>query len=646
MDAAIDSMLSSLGPEQVEKFIGDVGTNEVAHFVTVLEAFMNRQPRLLLGEMAQLELLSPSQARSLANARSKQIFEDWSLMRSVIEHHGNIVGKRWLKKTITKRREILLSNFPSMAKSHRPDLKAYRMSNLKLSEQERKASYAWPYINIEDLTQPNLLPMFLDTRARHPPEVFVDADLDACTIGLVTRILGAPRLHGYHIHLTGRHTPDTYGEITQCRGDAIPGNISACEEGMLPQVGLFVLEIQEQIYRFLASFCKAILHDVPENEMAIASPSIQSETPYVLIKEGKLPSLVTITTEAPYRPPAGLKFERLRSIVNAKLLEIEDHLLALREDPSLLEEAILLQAEHRFEQVLDKDGKLHPRLTETELKSDFWVKVVADTLAYPLELLQVWSNFSKQMETVVKLHQQHTFSSATHPSGDFAFALYRLYFHLSQYLNSCLAVLESGVCSSPPLRQFYTRTQNGSSLSIYKYERRAETSEQGIVADLLWMLENLLLPTFSAKPKKLGIHTLIEEIELLIDQNTAAKRLITPWVAYHFSNLSIISQGLRQIELFQPIAQNLQGNVLKHSVKLSKDFNDTTKLQKTIQKLQFKGKITELGTPVKGRFEYPIEKRRTKEVVDILRRSEANLDRFWQAVDNELKQKNALPRYL
>lgn len=44
-----------------------------------------------------------------------------------------------------------------------------------------------------------------------------------------------------------------------------------------------------------------------------------------------------------------------------------------------------------------------------------------------------------------------------------------------------------------------------------------------------------------------------------------------------------------------------------------------------------------------SRFNYPIDKRRTAENVDILRTAEKNLDDFWLKVDRELLDKDGIP---
>lgn len=52
-----------------------------------------------------------------------------------------------------------------------------------------------------------------------------------------------------------------------------------------------------------------------------------------------------------------------------------------------------------------------------------------------------------------------------------------------------------------------------------------------------------------------------------------------------------------------------------------------------LHEISHSSEIVRLGQPSDGKFNYPIEKRRTKENVEALRRAEGHLDAFWAAID-------------
>jgi hypothetical protein len=50
--------------------------------------------------------------------------------------------------------------------------------------------------------------------------------------------------------------------------------------------------------------------------------------------------------------------------------------------------------------------------------------------------------------------------------------------------------------------------------------------------------------------------------------------------------------------------------------------------------------VYQYADPTDGKFEYSVHRRRNKQNVEIMRRSEANLDAFWEAVDQHYRSRN------
>lgn len=57
------------------------------------------------------------------------------------------------------------------------------------------------------------------------------------------------------------------------------------------------------------------------------------------------------------------------------------------------------------------------------------------------------------------------------------------------------------------------------------------------------------------------------------------------------------------------------------------------RISAALHEISHSSEIVRLGQPSDGKFNYPIEKRRTKENVEALRRAEGHLDAFWAAID-------------
>src|SRR5438045_7752789 len=100
------------------------------------------------------------EVRKKARERSQKILSDWKLLNTIIERQEAVIQKRWLKKTREQRKKILLSAWPNMSLTHRPDFEAFTKEKRGTTIRFKEA-YMWPYINQEDLMRPRLLLLFL-----------------------------------------------------------------------------------------------------------------------------------------------------------------------------------------------------------------------------------------------------------------------------------------------------------------------------------------------------------------------------------------------------------------------------------------------------------------------------------------------------
>ena len=87
--------------------------------------------------------------------------------------------------------------------------------------------------------------------------------------------------------------------------------------------------------------------------------------------------MAALAAEAPYRLPTDLDFGRIQAIVAAKVKELKDHLLAMREDPGYFLECIQCQGEHRQEHVLDRNVRKDSRIGKLE----FWDFVLGSMIS-------------------------------------------------------------------------------------------------------------------------------------------------------------------------------------------------------------------------------------------------------------------------
>ena len=68
---------------------------------------------------------TPDEVRKEARKRVTKIFKDWTLLNHIVQRQEATIQKRWLKKTREQRKNTLLSAWPNMSASHRPDMEAF-----------------------------------------------------------------------------------------------------------------------------------------------------------------------------------------------------------------------------------------------------------------------------------------------------------------------------------------------------------------------------------------------------------------------------------------------------------------------------------------------------------------------------------------
>jgi hypothetical protein len=96
----------------------------------------------------------------------ESIINDYNTLKNIVLRHEALIRKRWLKKTTIQRRHILLAAWPNMSEMHRPDYVEEMdrlMQAMSTNDKSKLPSDActWPYINLEDLTKPRSLLIYL-----------------------------------------------------------------------------------------------------------------------------------------------------------------------------------------------------------------------------------------------------------------------------------------------------------------------------------------------------------------------------------------------------------------------------------------------------------------------------------------------------
>lgn len=212
--------------------------------------------------------------------------------------------------------------------------------------------------------------LLLHFRGRYHPKEFVHSDVEQAALGETSGTTMPAFLNEYTMYFHRGETANTYGELVSWDDDEDAFENMTNEVGMHPGHGLQALEIQQRIYTFLVKWSRGLLQDVPP---LTESDILANSGPPTALAD--ITSLQIIALKAPYRIPAHLDLARLQAIASAGRNAREDHLWALREDPSYFADAMEEVSEHRQERLLDTKGQQNPTLKEPG-RPLFWNRVL------------------------------------------------------------------------------------------------------------------------------------------------------------------------------------------------------------------------------------------------------------------------------
>ncbi|KAI1083125.1 hypothetical protein F5B20DRAFT_528684 [Whalleya microplaca] len=612
---------------------------------TMMAALGMGQP----GGLPMPRFITEDQVLAEARPMAQRIFKNWEILKVITERREETIQKRWVKKSRPKRRALLLEAWPNMPQSHRPDIAAWKREGKQSNwTRDRDATpFMWPHINLEDLSKTEPLLLMLNSRARYAPDYFATADLAPTRFGFVSQMITSAFLNGYVMMFRGRKTPETYGQLYSWDDHEDASEWLSSERGNHPGEGLWILEIQDRLYDFLVNCCRQILHDIPAKSLADSSLPVLPEPPLVTAKTSSegIESLAIASFEAPYKVPADLDLDRLEAVVEAKLADAEDHIWSLREDPGYFAKALNEGKEHRLESLPDKRGQPHPVFSRS--KTDLlWERIVAETINNALDEADLWNAIYEKVVDLRQLARKHanSFTPDDDLPSDLAMAFYKLYIHLDRYQEAILSEsnLLKGFCASPPMRSHYVREVPFPD----EYDKMTAVSRNIPQTDaegaLIW-----IFATLSDQRQRflMGRKALLTEIELLFRQDSSAKRLVSGWISDKIATFAVICEAFHQIELYQPWAAGFQYNIASRMDTLNKDFFQVSTKYTGMRHREVKNmwpKVASRGNPTDGRFNYPVDKSRTRENVEAMRQAEANLDGFWALLLGSLRKAGAM----
>ncbi|SMR52802.1 unnamed protein product [Zymoseptoria tritici ST99CH_1E4] len=582
--------------------------------------------------------ITPSEVRKTRSHRAASIFKNYHLLHGILERHEATIQKRWNKRSNPQKRAILTKAWGSkMPSGHRPDFQHLRKGTATIpqNDMQHRQEYMWPFINEEGLMKSKTLLLFLNARGRNSPADFAAADLESMHVGLITAAVMPAFLNEYVMVFTGRHDAEGYGELLHWDDHTEAFEWLMTKRCPNPGEGLLILESQDKIMSFLVATATEILHDISDQQL-LDYPL--QDPPPIPANDSGFDSLAAMASEAPYRVPARLSFSRIESLLAARRDAAADNMWALREDPAYYSELLLTARDHRHETLPDLNGHVHPlfRFGREEI---LWARVIANEITNAFIQLEIFTNLQEQAARLKTMQNQY--NCDVHPEKDlpkpYLDAILRFRYYLKYASKGPIGLLKHALVSSPAFRSKFARRpeERPEELRI-DVMRKAGKKMDLDEAEFLWLATILWEDGHDSSVVRLPI--IVDELQRLVDTSAKTKSLVSSHIAVGMSDLAIITECLRQIDIYQPWSNQFEEQMVDRMEAIEKEFSRTaapwTRLLRAVTGSQTA--LAKYGAASEGRFNYPIEKRRTRETTEAMQRAEANLDLFWRKVDEIL----------
>ncbi|TGO47477.1 hypothetical protein BOTNAR_0523g00010 [Botryotinia narcissicola] len=556
-------------------------------------------------------------AAAILNA--EELTKNWSLLRKILGAYEPVIRKRWPKKSKVKRAQLLREVYPEIPKQHAPEfdnLRA-RWTGAPVNSNRNQKFMETPYINLEDLTQGIFLPLFLNSRGRYSPHLFVHADLYTMHFGLNMWEIPEPKIYDGLTpwkRAVVFKNPDSEKCIEFLESKERSDEAYASGLGFPPGKAMVVLRAQVFTYRFLVKCCSVILHDNPTLLDDNHDFNNVTEPEQISPSSSQRLSLLFSATESLYRPPSQIDFQRIEDLLETGRAAAEDHLWSLRGDPSY------------FAKMLDAQGKDNCFSSDENAKGLEMLVI----LEYACISLLLWNNlrddFRHWRNLEKKYSEEITYDRQLPSEYEREFACF--WDNLSRASNYLrMDILRREIVFSNTFQPSVLQDI----LLDYSYAIQGDI-KAGAQDKLFFILYEL---SQNEAILYCSLPDLFDELERYLLANPAEKDRITNLGQSILSDVGIVASISRDLYLYQPWTSTVNQQ-LKTDDGTIKAITDT-KWKRTMDvfaNLETKAK-DELAKLVESPncFHYPAERRRNAANNHRMRQAEELLDKVWDCID-------------
>ncbi|KAL8853006.1 MAG: hypothetical protein Q9221_002154 [Calogaya cf. arnoldii] len=537
------------------------------------------------------------------------IFDDWGKLRTTTRLHGEALARRWTKRTVPKRKKILLGAWPGINPLHRPDFEVIRHG---LEGPSTRDALLLPYINSEDLSSEKNLLEFMNARAKVHPEYFAFSDSLRHKTAVTLKAIKPAAQYTKVMLLVGQQSRETYGKLRSI-SDAEVENIIWTGYAFQLAHGIVILETQQRLYRFLLRCAELLLHDTDLSQVLLDVDNTVQEGPSDLAD-------VIVPEPAEWLSVSKLNtfsLDHLLKLAGAERDAAENLFWALHEDPGLFQgqvTSLVRQSLVPCRRAFDVGDTVEPAA-----RLQAGIHIVLD-VCHDIILWEAIDEDLKKLK-ILKDSISTDFQLSERLPPDYEEALESfipLVFMAWKYgLKKILRVM----VSSDKFVDFFEMVTDVHGTHTDFRLRKSSTTPPiiNLLADLYETDRTLMM----------GALNILDEFERIFESDVVQRGLIDTDLNREISNLSALAQMQDALERHQPTIQvtvHDGEHLLKHQL-------DRLNV---IDKLEGHLAGTSLGPYTKptSAFSYPVGKKPTSEHVEQMRRAEAKLDLFWAQVDN------------
>lgn len=554
-----------------------------------------------------------------AMLKAEELTKNWSLLRKILGAYEPVIRKRWPKKSKVKRAQLLREVYPEIPKQHAPefDILRDRWNDIPLNSNGYQKFMETPYINLEDLTQGMFLPLFLNSRGRYSPHLFVHADLYAMHFGLNMWEIPEPKIYDGLTpwkRAVVFNNPDSGKYIEFLESKERSDEAYASGIGFPPGKAMVVLRAQIFTYQFLVKCCSAILHDIPTLLDDNHDFNTVTEPEHISPPSSQRLSLLFSATESLYRPPSQIDFQRIEDLLETRRAAAEDHLWSLREDPSY------------FAEMLDAQSKGDCFSSDKDAKGLEMLVI----LEYASVSLLLWNNLRDDFRHWRNLERKYSAEIASDRQlpSEYETAFVCFWDNLDRASNHLrLDILWREIVFSKAFQgSVFQDILLDYSIGIWGDIKAAAQDKLFFILYELSKNEAILY---------CSLPDLFDELERYLLANPAERDEITTLGSSILSDIGIIASISRDLYLYQPWASTVNQKLKTDdgTIKAITDskWKPTTDLFGNLEKKALDEVSKLVESP--NCFHYPAERRRNAANNQRMRQSEELLDKVWDRFD-------------